>query len=97
VLAWSVLEVPEQYVEERKVVTMEPSRCIQAHSLIDDVIKIYPETVSIFIRYRLHCPGCLLSPFHTVADSVREYHRDLIPFLEDLNQAVSGVPRGRME
>jgi len=76
---------------------MEPSRCIQAHSLIDDVIKGYPETVSIFVRYRLHCPGCLLSPFHTVADSAREYKRDLIPFLEDLNRAASGLSSGRIE
>ncbi len=76
---------------------MEPSRCIQAQTVVDDVIRTYPETVSIFVRYRLHCPGCLLSPFHTVADSAREYHRDLVLLLDDLNQAAFGVSSVRTE
>lgn len=76
---------------------MEPSCCIQAQTVVDDVVRIYPETVPIFIRYRLHCPGCLLSTFHTVADSAREYHRDLLLLLEDLNQVASGVSCSRAE
>lgn len=87
----------DSFVQERKVGSMEPSQCIQAHSLIDDVIKIHPETVSIFVRYRLHCPGCLLSPFHTVADSAREYHRDVVLLLDDLNQAAFGASFDRTE
>lgn len=92
-----MLEIFNQFVDGRKVVSMEPSRCIQAQTVVDDVIRTYPETVPIFIRYRLHCPGCLLAPFHTVADSAREYHRDLVLLLDDLNQAAFGTSFDRTE
>jgi hybrid cluster-associated redox disulfide protein len=66
--------------------TLEP---ITAHSLVQAVIERHPQAVAVFVRHRLQCAGCCISPFHTIADSAREYAVALEPLLRDLNQAVA--------
>lgn len=61
---------------------------ITADSLVQDVVEYYPRTIAIFARHGLQCVGCYISPFHTVADSAREYEMALEHLLGDLNQAV---------
>jgi hybrid cluster-associated redox disulfide protein len=41
------------------------------------VIEDHPQTVAVFNALNMACPGCFISPFHTVTDSAREY--DLSP------------------
>jgi hybrid cluster-associated redox disulfide protein len=66
--------------------TAEP---ITAHSLIQAVIERHPQAVAVFVRHRLQCAGCCISPYHTIADSAREYAVALEPLLWDLNQAIA--------
>lgn len=61
---------------------------ITADSLVQDVVERHPQTVLVFARHGLQCVGCYIAPFHTVADSAREYAMALDPLLGDLNQAV---------
>lgn len=62
---------------------------ITADSLVQHVVEHYPRTIAIFARHGLQCVGCYISPFHTVADSAREYNMALERLLSDLNQAIS--------
>jgi hybrid cluster-associated redox disulfide protein len=62
---------------------------ITAESLVQDVVEQYPLTVLVFARHGLQCVGCYISPFHTVADSAREYAMALELLLADLNQTVA--------
>ena len=62
---------------------------IRADSLVQDIFKQHPLTIDVFIRNGLHCVGCCVSPFHTVADTAREYALALEPLLADLNRAVT--------
>jgi hybrid cluster-associated redox disulfide protein len=62
---------------------------ITADSLVQDVVEYHPQTIAIFARHGLQCVGCYISPFHTVADSAREYAMALECLLSDLNQAIS--------
>ncbi|NNE51531.1 MAG: DUF1858 domain-containing protein [Sulfitobacter sp.] len=41
-----------------------------------DLMTEWPQTVPVFLRHRMLCVGCLISPFHTVADACAEYHLD---------------------
>jgi hybrid cluster-associated redox disulfide protein len=62
-------------------------------SLVQDVVERYPQTIPIFNRHGLQCVGCYISPFHTIADTAREYALAIEPLLTDLNQAlVAKIP-----
>ena len=56
---------------------------------VQDVVEHHPQTILIFARHGLQCVGCYISPFHTIADSAREYTMALEPLLQDLNQAIA--------
>jgi hybrid cluster-associated redox disulfide protein len=66
-------------------------RCITADTLVCDVVAAYPQTVLVFVRHGLHCPGCYIAPFHTLADTAREYQIAVAPLLRELNQAVANT------
>ena len=52
--------------------------------IVGDVMERWPQTVPIFNRHRMACPGCAMAPFMTVAEAavahrvkVRDLARDL--------------------
>ena len=66
---------------------------ITADSRVREVVERPPQTVLVFARHGLQCVGCYIAPFHTIADSAREYAMALDPLLGDLNQAtVTNAP-----
>ena len=52
-----------------------------------DLMTTWPQTIPVFVRHRMLCVGCLVSPFHTVTDACAEYHLDEDAFLTELRQA----------
>lgn len=54
---------------------------------ISDIVARYPDTIPVFIRHRMLCVGCLVGPFHTVADACAEYGLDEKAFLAELVEA----------
>lgn len=52
-----------------------------------DLMSIWPDTIPVFVRHRMLCVGCLVSPFHTIADACAEYHLDEEVFIEELMRA----------
>ena len=60
---------------------------------MSDVMRKWPETIRIVLRYRMLCVGCPIAPFHTIADACREHGVDQASFLNALNQAVASVQR----
>ena len=62
---------------------------ITAESMVQEVVLQHPQTVVVFNRYRLACPGCYISPYHTIADTAREYAISVEPLLTDLNGCLS--------
>ena len=53
-----------------------------------ELMELWPQTIPVFIRHRMLCVGCLVSPFHTVSDACTEYELDEDSFLAELRQAV---------
>jgi hybrid cluster-associated redox disulfide protein len=47
----------------------------------------FPATIAVFLRHRMHCVGCAVSPFHTVADAAGEYGMDGAALLRELRAA----------
>jgi hybrid cluster-associated redox disulfide protein len=69
--------------------TRSTTQPITADSLVRDVIERHPQTIIVFVRHRLQCIGCDISPFHTIADSAREHAVSIDPLLGDLNQVLA--------
>ena len=66
-----------------------PMRSITADCLVQDVIERHPQTIVVFNGHGLQCVGCYISPFHTIADTAREYALTLESLLLHLNQAIA--------
>lgn len=56
-----------------------------------DLMTEWPQTIPVFVRHRMLCVGCLVSPFHTVADACAEYHLHRRVFLDELMTAAGLV------
>lgn len=52
-----------------------------------DLMTQWPETIPVFIRHKMLCVGCPVSPFHTVADACAAYHLNEEVFLSELMHA----------
>ncbi|WP_297339501.1 DUF1858 domain-containing protein [Pseudophaeobacter sp.] len=52
-----------------------------------DLMTKWPQTIPVFVRHKMLCVGCLVSPFHTIADACAEYHLDEEVFLAELKTA----------
>lgn len=68
--------------------TLSSIQPITAESLVKDVVERHPQTVLVFVRHRLQCVGCDISPYHTIADSAREHAVNIEPLLGELNQVL---------
>ena len=68
---------------------------ITAKAIVDDVMNGHPATIAVFLRHRMACVGCLMGPFHTVADAAAEYEiapEELVAELRDsVVQTQTGV------
>jgi len=52
--------------------------------LVDDVMGERPETIRIFLAFKMRCVGCPIACFHNVADACREHGVDPDSFLAAL-------------
>jgi len=56
--------------------------------IVADVIDKWPQTIPVFMKYRLGCIGCAMAPFDTLADVLNNYNLKPDSLLSELNQAV---------
>ncbi|MEM0950109.1 MAG: DUF1858 domain-containing protein [Pseudomonadota bacterium] len=54
---------------------------------LTDLMTHWPATIPVFIRHRMHCVGCLISPFHTIVDACAAYGLDEDAFVAELVEA----------
>ena len=52
-----------------------------------DLMTRWPETIPVFMRHKMVCVGCLVSPFHTIVDACREYDLDEDRFVAEVREA----------
>ncbi|MES0029408.1 DUF1858 domain-containing protein [Mesorhizobium sp. M0074] len=56
--------------------------------VVDEIMRKWPATVAVVLRYRMLCVGCPIGTFHTVAEACREHQTNETAFLVDLESAV---------
>jgi hybrid cluster-associated redox disulfide protein len=52
--------------------------------LVDDVMSSRPETIRVFLAFKMRCVGCPIGSFHTVDDACREHGVNRDAFLQAL-------------
>ncbi len=62
---------------------------VEFDDLVDDVMSSAPETIRVFLAFRMGCVGCPIACFHTVDDACREHRVDRDVFLEALRSVVT--------
>ncbi|MBI4493938.1 MAG: DUF1858 domain-containing protein [Chloroflexi bacterium] len=70
---------------------------ITAETIVDEVVTRFPASARVFIRRRMHCVGCEVARFETVAGACRIYRQPLDAVLAELRRAAqpgSGAATG---
>jgi hybrid cluster-associated redox disulfide protein len=57
---------------------------------IGDVVRNHPETVPVFMKHGLHCIGCAVAAFESIAEGAAAHGIDIDALITDLNQAATG-------
>ena len=55
---------------------------------VDEIMRKWPATVAVVLRYKMLCVGCPMGTFHTVAEACLEHHVDQSRFIADLEATV---------
>ena len=55
---------------------------------IGELLELYPEAVSVFIRRRMLCVGCPTEDYHTLEDASRLYGHSLDDLRGDILAAI---------
>jgi len=56
--------------------------------MVADILDRWPQTISVFLRYKMKCVGCSMSAFEVLSDALIIYGIPADQFLDDLNNAV---------
>lgn len=55
---------------------------------VAEVLARWPQTIPVFLRHRMACVGCAITPFETLAEVTKIYKLDLDCFLSELEQII---------
>lgn len=64
------------------------------YDLVDDIMSGSPQTIRVFLEFKMSCIGCPIGIFHTVDDACQEYGIDRGAFLKALHASVALCPHG---
>ena len=57
---------------------------IEFNDLVDNVMRGAPETIRVFLQFKMGCVGCPIATFHSVDEASREHKIDGGAFLAAL-------------
>ncbi len=66
-----------------------PSAAELAALPVGAVMDHWPVTVPVFVRRRMACPGCVMAPFMTVAETAEAYGIDCDALVAELHAALA--------
>jgi len=66
---------------------------ITKDSVIADVVREHPEAIGVFLQYGLHCVGCSMAQYDTIASGARSHGVNPEYIVKDLNAHIAKVRR----
>jgi hybrid cluster-associated redox disulfide protein len=67
----------------------ETETAITTESIVEEVLERFPASIGVFVRWRMHCVGCPIARFETVAEACGIYRRPVEPFVAELRAATA--------
>ena len=67
---------------------------IDADSIVRLVMDGFPETVAVFVRRRMHCPGCAMAAFMTLGEAAASYAVEPAELVAELRRAAASRAAG---
>jgi hybrid cluster-associated redox disulfide protein len=64
---------------------------IRLDDLVDEVMSRSPQTIKVFLEFKMRCVGCPIGCFHTVDDACREHGVDRETFLRALRHSACSL------
>jgi hybrid cluster-associated redox disulfide protein len=61
---------------------------------VAEVLTRWPQAIPVFLRHRMACIGCAITPFETLAEVATIYKLDLDCFLRELEQIIDQTEEG---
>jgi len=72
---------------------MTQTPAFKPDATVADIMELHPQTLRVFMRYRMLCIGCAVSPFHTVEEACLAHDLDEAAFTADLSASIrEGAP-----
>ena len=62
---------------------------------VAELIERYPQTSTVFPRFRMSCVGCTMAPFETLAEAAAAYGLEPQSLLREFRRACRGNIRNR--
>lgn len=66
-----------------------PASSICPESIVGETMRAYPGTAAVFLKRRMHCPGCHMANFMTVREAAASYGLCVDDLLRDLRAAAA--------
>ena len=60
---------------------------ITGETIVEEIVDRFPLTANVFVRRGMHCVGCPIARFETLAEVCQIYRQGLDGLLVDLNAA----------
>lgn len=61
---------------------------VTADWMVDEILTVWPQTMTIFLKRRMNCVGCCMAAFERLGDALQIYGEAEDVFLAELNQVV---------
>ena len=59
---------------------------------VSEIMRAWPCTIGVFIRYRMLCVGCAAAPFHSISEACAEHAVDEQEFRDAVDAALRNAP-----
>ena len=69
----------------------EAALVITADSIVGETMRAHPAATAVFLKRRMHCPGCHMSAFMTVREAAANYGLGVDELVAELRHAA--MPR----
>lgn len=56
---------------------------------VSEIVAHWPQTLTVFLKYKMLCVGCFVAPFHTVKEACAEHRLDEAAFRAALAAAIA--------
>lgn len=76
---------------KKSIKKKEPA--ITKDSIISEVVLAHPEAIAVFLKYGLHCVGCSMAQFDTIASGARSHGVNPEYIVKDLCAGIAKTRR----